>query len=159
MLTRECRCSCRSDSSLPLVTVLFRGDQQDATWSFYYDNNLWQEVAFATFADKERTRSHICGDQGCHSCRKMLGPGGEEGPHSAHASDFMKCECSIPQYRVSQPSLPPVSGDCPIPMVCGGDVSTGPLGMGMGPEMKCGFAKVRDTDTICEMKCKKCSLC
>ena len=29
-----------------------------------------------------------------------------------------------------------------------------PAGLNPGPEMKCGFTKVRDTDTICEMKCR-----
>ena len=72
--------------------LLCRGDRQDSRWQYYYNNGLWQEVAFATFGDKERESNLMCGSGGCHSCRKMLGPGGEEGPHSGHASPFMRCQ-------------------------------------------------------------------
>ena len=71
---------------------LIRGDTQHSQYSWYYQNGLSQELAFATFGDKERTAKHICNTNGCHSCRLMLGPGGEEGPHSGHAKPYMRCQ-------------------------------------------------------------------
>ena len=37
-----------------------------------------------------------------------------------------------------------------MPYVCGGEMDESQI-MGMGPEMKCAFMVVRDTDTVCEM--------
>ena len=68
------------------------GNGDGYTW--YYSEGLVNEMAIATFFDKERTRPHICGSNGCQSCALMTGPNGEAGPGPSHADPYMQCKIS-----------------------------------------------------------------
>ena len=59
-------------------------------YSWYYTDNVVDEMAIATFFDKERQANHICGASGCKSCALMTGPNGEPGPGPNHAEAHMQ---------------------------------------------------------------------